>query len=177
VIFADAPYAWLASRIAVQLSASVLVTTSESNPAGILDWVHTRTATVSNESTPPIGVIGVGAASALAVLAAADPRVSRLALISPTQLGPLPEAAIPPTLLQFTRSGINSSQIRLLDDQLRTSGTAVRATDYLTVSEDWARYPRAARGAQRGLDDLMAFLRRGFGTEATFHVIPGWDLH
>lgn len=179
VLFSSSPgsMAWLASSIATALPATVVVAKTPDDP-------HSTLRTVQSELEPDasrLGVIGEGTAASAAIVAASAGQ--RLALVSPefpssrNRSGMPSLDGVPPTLLQFARNGASGGVIRDLETTMRDAGIAVRATDYTGIADGWARFPKAVRRSDRALDDLLAFLRRGFGTESTFQVIPGWDLH
>lgn len=180
VLFSAQPDAtgWLASSLASALDTIVYVPLSLNNPAAEL----ATAAALDGADGSLVGVIGeADAATAATNACSAGGAVAvRLALISPVlrdSVDAIDVHALPPTLLQFSQQSEHIGDIRLLDDRLRAGGVAVRATDYTGVGDEWALYPRVSRGSGRGLDDLLGFFRRGLGTESTFSVIPGWDLH
>lgn len=197
VIFTRSPaaMAWVASSIAVTLPAVVVVTGTDDAAHTAMDRI-TAWAPAAGADAARIGVIGESDAAAAALEACIEPDaedsahpartpspgVARLALISPILSEPVAPAwrevdGLPPTLLQFSRTSAFAAAIVDLEVRLRATGVAVRAIDYGTLGDGWARYPKAVRGSRQGLDDLLGFLRRGFGVESTFHKIPGWDLH
>jgi acetyl esterase/lipase len=191
VLFSDDArgLSWLAGSLASRLDAFVVVGAGRgaTAPAGSAEHAESaRSAAVREAGTlgadvTRVGLLAEGAFAPHAIRAAGEPAshggvTRRLALVSPV-LDAAPEVgSLPPTLLQFARSG-ESAPVVELERQLRRTGVAVRAIDYTDVTDGWARYPRAARGSARGLDDLVAFFERGLGTQSTFDVIPGWDLH
>jgi acetyl esterase/lipase len=192
VVFSTEPksLAWIASVLAAQLPAVVVVAGSVTDPVGTLAAASTLAGQLGADASR-VGVVGEGVAAASAVLAAAssttnptpatsersDRAVDRIALISPRKIGDTPTKGTPPTLLQFAQDGDAAPESALLERRLREAGVAVRSIDYTAVGDGWVKYPRAIRGARRGQTDLVAFFRRGLGDESTFDVIPGWDLH
>ena len=186
VVFSPHPaaMAWLASSIAVSLPAAVVVASSATDPRATVA-AASHAASSLGADPERLAIIGESDAAGAALLACASGAgaAHRLALISP-HLPDEPDRPsevsfdeVPPVLLQFSRDGVGAVAITALERRLRGAGVAVRAIDYARLADHWARYPRAVRGSARGLDDLVAFLRRGFAVESTFGVIPGWDLH
>jgi len=188
IVFSDSPgaMAWLASSIAAELSAVVLVPSTDADPLSVIAGAQVQ-AGLWGVDAARIAVIGEQRGTDAALSSAhAEPgsapdagtrAVARLALVSPR----LPQTDkgldLPPTLLQFSRSDADLAHIVAFEKRLRLNGVAVRATDYTDIGDGWTRYPRAIRHSTRALDDLVAFLRRGIGVDSTFDVIPGWDLH
>jgi hypothetical protein len=184
VVFSTEPksLAWIASVLASQLPAVVVVAGSVADPVGTLAAASTLAEQLGADASR-VGVVGEGDAAASAVLAAAssttnpipatsersDRAVDRIALISPRKIDDTATVGTPPTLLQFAQPSLPQHRFGC--------GVAVRSIDYTAVGDGWVKYPRAVRGARRGQTDLMAFFRRGLGDESTFDVIPGWDLH
>jgi len=181
---------WLASVLAVDLEAVVAVVgvPASCDAASDLELDAAFEAAIGLEGADPdrIGVVGDGAAASAAMalcLRSSTPPL-RLALVLPSFPHATPpvsaagagEQMLPPTLIQSSESHRDAAATRSLDAQLRAAGVAVRATEYTSVSDEWTRYPRFARGSTRARGDLVAFFQRGLGTESTFSVIPGWDL-
>jgi len=188
IVFSESPGAltWLASSIAAQLSAVVLVPPVGADPGSVVTAAGGQAGRWGVDAAR-IAVLGEqrGTTAALSAVRpgpgsgpdSAPRAVARLALVSPR----LPEiddgVDLPPTLLQFSRSDADLARVVAFEKRLRLQGVAVRATDYTDIADGWTRYPRAIRHSKRALDDLVAFLRRGIGVDSTFDVIPGWDLH
>jgi len=170
---------WLASVLAVDLDAVVAVA-----PGGRDVGVALETAIqLPTVDAAKVGVLGDGAAAGDAIeLCRSSDAVIRLALVTPafrTAPAPAPDEdahVLPPTFIQSSQHSAQAELITSLEVRLRAAGVAVRATEYTSVSDEWTRYPRFAGGASRARTDLVAFFRRGLGTETTFSVIPGWDL-
>jgi hypothetical protein len=168
---------WLASALAKQLGAVAVVLT-DPNTDGVKS---AATGAELRADLARVALIGAGDAAAAALATAADPargfEVARLALLSPTAEADLELGAVPPVFLQSAPGSPTLPVSRALEIDLRESGVAVRPVEYAGLHDAWTRYPRLTPGSARALDDIAAFLRRGFGLEGTFHgVIPGWDL-
>lgn len=187
VLFSPAPQSmgWLASHLASRLPA--VVYSCVASP-GRVDLDDTLRAVREHTSSDQVDATRLGlvaedaAAGPVLQLAAATSDITRLALVSPVVDGPTPEHisgldGFPATLLQFARGGASAAASVDLEKRLRASAVAVRATDYTLPADGWTRRSRVRRGADRGLDDLVAFFARGLGAASTFKVIPGWDLH
>jgi hypothetical protein len=164
---------WLAGSLAVQLGCVVVVPARGADRASVLRDV----ADTHGVDPARVAVVAEGDAASAAIEACAGLRVSRLALLYPTGVDVDGPPSAPTTLLQAARHGPHRESVVALDRMLRQAGVAVRETEYEAVPDGWARHPKLVSGAQRALGDLVAFLERGFGTQSTFEVIPGWDLH
>ena len=176
---------WLAGSLAVRLNARVLVPNQlpQQGPdaAALVTQAITHLApSVDRDQTTVVGEengSGAALAAALGNPVSGTTPVSRLALIYPPEVpGTLP-GRLPTTMLQVRHDAPNRPKLVEFDRVLRYSGVAVRETDYRTVGDQWARYPKRVAGSKRALDDLVGFLDRGVGTPSTFEIIPGWDLH
>jgi acetyl esterase/lipase len=98
-------------------------------------------------------------------------------LLAPTTAPHAEFGRVPPTFLQSSPQSPTLSVSRSLEIDLREAGVAVRPVEYADLPDAWVRYPRFAGGSKRAVQDVLAFLRRGFGMDGTFSgVIPGWDL-
>lgn len=176
---------WLASHLASRLPAVVYSCVASPDPADIASTLRAVRdhASSSQVDASRLGLVAEdAAASPVLQHAAGTSDITRLALVSPLITGPVPERVsgadgFPATLLQYARDGASAVAIAGLDTRLRAAAVAVRAIDYTTPADGWTRRSRVRRGADRGLDDLVAFFARGLGTASTFRVIPGWDLH
>jgi hypothetical protein len=186
VVFSPAPAAlgWLASNLAARLPAAVYVCASSPGspqPSDTLQAVREHAAKRSVD----VALLGLVAedtaaprvADSIAELGA----VTRLALVSPvfdhSSVAAVDGSVFPPTLLQFGRDGALAADCDRFAARLKDSAVAVRAADYASPSDGWARRSRVRAGSAHALDDLVAFFARGLGTASTFRVIPGWDLH
>jgi hypothetical protein len=184
---------WLGSALATALGgvAVVLLDADDEQEAGAdpragRERLAQRiTAAVSGSASlgadaERVAVVGVGdavAAALTAVAAASAPPVRRLVLLAPSAGPDIGLTTVPPTFLQSSPQSPTLSVSRSLEIDLREAGVAVRPVEYAGLADAWVRYPRFARGSKRAVDDVVAFLRRGFGREGTFvGVIPGWDL-
>ena len=187
VLFSPAPRSmgWLASHLAARLPAivySCAASPEYPDVGGTLRAVRDHTSSGTVDATR-LGLVAEDAAAGPVLqFAAGTAEASRLALVSPLLSGALPDGisgldGFPATLLQFSRDGERAAASVDLERRLRAAAVAVRATDYSTPADGWARRPRVRKGAGRGLDDLVAFFARGLGSASTFEVIPGWDLH
>lgn len=176
---------WLAGSLSVRLNARVLVPavlpSHDPDAAALVARAITGLApTVDRDQTTVVGEEN-GARSAIAAAVgngqSSRTPVSRLALLYPPEVPETLPGTLPTTMLQVAHGAANRPQLVQFDRALRHSGVAVRETDYRTVGDQWARYPKRVTGSKRALDDLVGFLDRGVGTPSTFEIIPGWDLH
>ena len=167
---------WIAGSLAERVNAAVFVPDSADEPVGASARSRQIIDSLKLDSALTV-VIGEDDGARSAVAACPIVRAVRLALISPPPMADTDLTGIPTTLLQASRSSKNRREVVALDGELRRAGIAVRETEYESIADGWARYPRAVSGSGRALDDLIAFLERGIGTPSTFDVIPGWDLH
>lgn len=184
---------WLGSALASALGAVSVVLAdaqeppdaagTEADPVALLvDRLRAAVvaATSLGADADRIAVIGVGdaAAPSLTVAAPAAPSlVSRLVLLVPTAAPGVELGGTPPVFLQSSPQSGTLAVSRSLEIDLREAGVAVRPVEYAGLPDAWVRYPRFTNGAKRAVEDIVAFLRRGFGIEGTFSgVIPGWDL-
>ena len=147
--------------------------------------VRATIASASSLGADParVGVIGIGhgCTAALDTLALAEPHtaaaVRRLVLLTPTVAPQTDLGIIPPTFLQSAPQSATLAASRSLEIDLREAGVAVRPVEYIGLPDAWVRYPRFTPGSKRALEDIVTFLRRGFGLAGTFSgEIPGWDL-
>lgn len=176
---------WLAGSLAVRLNARVLVPTQlpvrETDAATLVARAIAELApTVDRDQTTVVGEEHGSRAAIAAALGnptSGTTGVSRLALLYPPEVPAALPGRLPTTMLQVNHNAANRSELVEFDRILRFNGVAVRETDYRTVGDQWARYPKRITGSKRALDDLVAFLDRGVGTPSTFEIIPGWDLH
>lgn len=179
VVFCPNPaaFGWIASSVSAALPSVVVVATDFREPLATLDAIASH-ADYLGADPARLAIIGESDAASSAISSCAGARhVTRLALVSPVVPAAFTTGGIPPCLLQFSAAAPGAPAVRELETSLREDGVAVRSIDYTSLEDGWARYPRAVRGSRRGLDDLLGFLKRGFGVESTFRVIPGWDLH
>jgi hypothetical protein len=184
---------WLGSALASALGAvSVVLADAPEQPeaagtqadrvARLVDRLRATVvaATSLGADSDRIAVIGVGdaAAPSLTVAAAGQSSlVRRLVLLVPTAAPDLDLGGSPPVFLQSSPQSGSLAVSRSLEIDLREAGVAVRPVEYAGLADAWVRYPRFTPGARRAVEDIVAFLRRGFGIEGTFSgVIPGWDL-
>lgn len=188
---------WLGSVLAAALgAAAVVVNPGADRPSGSADdsdpdQVLRRSELVSGALAHPASLdadpsrvavigVGVGAAAALRAVTALgiEPPVRRLVLLAPASAPTDIElGGTPPTFLQSSPLSATLSVSRSLEVVLRDAGVAVRPVEYAQLPDAWVRYPSSAPGSKRAVDDLVGFLRRGFGMEGTFSgVVPGWDL-
>ena len=169
---------WLGSALATALGGIPVVIPASDTPG---DGIAAAVAAAGSLGADPerVAVLGAGegAAAALGAAAAAGSGIRRLVLLAPTSAPRAELSSVPPTFLQSSPQSPTLSVSRALEIDLRESGVAVRPVEYTGLSDAWVRYPRFAKGSKRAVEDILAFLRRGFGMDGTFSgVIPGWDL-
>jgi hypothetical protein len=184
---------WLGSVLASAVGGAAVVLGDEAESSGaaaerdaetrLIDRLAAAVANRASLAVDPerIAVVGVGdgAAAALRAVSAAgiQPLVRRLVLLAPTSAPRVELGGTPPTFLQSSPQSPTRSVSRSLEIELREAGVAVRPVEYAGLADAWVRYPRFVPGSKRAVEDIAAFLRRGFGLEGTFTtVIPGWDL-
>lgn len=189
---AGAPPDWLGSALAAALGGvSVVLAVEEPPPsdsgdgqtAAFQPLAERIAATVAasgelEADADRVAVLGIGGAAASALTAAGtQPLVRRLVLLVPTTAPAAGFGGVPPTFLQSSPHSATRSVSRALEIDLREAGVAVRPAEYAGLPDAWARYPKLAPGSKRAVEDIVAFLRRGFGLDGTFSgVIPAWDL-
>ena len=167
---------WLAGSLVTRLGAVVLVPDPDADVRGIESKVAELCAVTALDPALTV-IVGEGAGARRAAELCGRVPAARIALLYPPGLDDADVTRFPTTLIQASASGPERAAVVALDSALRRAGVAVRETEYLDIPDGWARYPRAAPGSKRALDDLVAFLERGVGSSSTFEVIPGWDLH
>ena len=167
---------WLAGSVAARLRGLVYAAGPDEDAASATE--HARGIALDRGLDAGLSaVVAEGGRAEAGALASRMLPASRLVLIAPPGMPGLEPAGLPTTLLQASQSTADRAGVVALEMAMRRAGVAVRETEYRDIGDEWARYPRAVPGSRRALDDLVAFLERGFGQQSTFEVIPGWDLH
>jgi hypothetical protein len=183
---------WLGSALATALGGIAVVLTDEPSAADataedpgqrqgrLADRLTAAVEAGAALGTDPdrVAVVGVGHAVAAALAATrSQPLIRRLVLLTPAAAPEPRFDGLPPTFLQSSPHSPTRSVGRSLEIDLREAGVAVRPVEYVGLHDAWVRYSQFAPGSKRAVQDIVAFLRRGFGMEGTFSgVIPGWDL-
>jgi hypothetical protein len=192
-----APPDWLGSALATALGGAAVVLrdpadgsgTSDADPdpearrMRLAELLSLTVADAARLGADPdrVAVLGAGAGAAAALTAVSaatiQPLVRRLVLLAPTTAPRIELVGIPPAFLQSSPQSPTLGVSRSLEIDLRKAGVAVRPVEYAGLPDAWVTYPRFAPGSKRAVEDIVAFLRRGFGLDGTFSgVIPGWDL-
>ena len=182
---------WLGSALARALDGVAVVMSAAGAESGVDGGDTERTririldviASAASLGADPgrVAVVGVGDGCAAALVTLAEPLtapgVRRLVLLTPTSAPPIEFGGVPPTFLQSAPESATLAASRSLEIDLRNAGVAVRPVEYTGLPDAWVRYPNFTRGSKRAVEEIVAFLGRGFGMAGTFPIeIPGWDL-
>ena len=193
-----APPDWLGSALATAIGGIAIVLADPREPADGAEHERTDAETEARRDSPiasriltavaacaslgadadRVAIVAVGDSAPAALRAAAGrPPARRLVILAPTAASDGDLTGVPPTFLQSSPQSPSLPVSRSLEIDLREAGVAVRPVEYAALPDAWVRYPRFTPGSKRAVEDIAAFLRRGFGLDGTFSgVIPGWDL-